>query len=159
MPKLIPLTRGYFTVVDDWMYDALLLFKWHAHVDGHGKVYARMRVNYTHVGMARLILGVTDPKLHTDHVNHNTLDNRFCNVRIATYSQNAYNRKIYRNSTSGYKGVSVTGNKWYAQITKDGRNYYLGAYATPEEAAHAYDSKARELFGDYAHTNEKRKAY
>ncbi len=31
--------------------------------------------------------------------------------------------------------------------------YYLGRYATAEEAARAYDAKARELFGGYAYLN------
>ena len=34
---------------------------------------------------------------------------------------------------------------WQAQLTRKSINYYLGTHDTPEDAARAYDQKAREL--------------
>ena len=87
------------------------------------------------------------PELHLDHINGDRSDNRLCNLREATYSQNAQNRKLANNNTSGYKGVSFKSNKWVAGIN-------LGAFNTKEEAALAYNEAATKLFGEYAKLNE-----
>jgi hypothetical protein len=89
-----------------------------------------------------------------DHRDGNPLNNRWSNLRLSTYSDNAANRRRMRSNTSGYKGVGFdrrTG-KWRALISKDGRLYCLGRYATAEEAHEVYVAKARELFGEFART-------
>lgn len=88
------------------------------------------------------------PKNQIDHINGIRNDNRFCNLREATGSQNNANSSK-RNST-GYKGVCKNNNKWQSQIKIDGKKIYLGLYDTPEEAHAVYVVKAKELFGDYA---------
>lgn len=40
-----------------------------------------------------------------------------------------------------------------AQISYENRNVYLGCFGTAEEAAHARDVKAKELYGDFAKLN------
>lgn len=87
-----------------------------------------------------------------DHRDGNPLNNRWSNLRLSTYSDNAANRGRMRSNTSGFKGAvfcSRTG-KWRALISKDRRRYCLGRYATAEEAHAAYVAKARELFGEFA---------
>ena len=63
--------------------------------------------------------------------------------------------QIRKNNTSGFRGVYFTkrANKWIAAIEKDKKKYHLGHYDTPEEAARAYDAKAKELFGEFARLN------
>jgi len=84
-------------------------------------------------------------------------DNRRSNLRRTTNALNQANRRRVR-SKSGFKGVSSDSTKrerpWRAHITIEGRMKYLGGYATPEEAARAYDAAAREHFGEHAATNE-----
>jgi len=89
-----------------------------------------------------------------DHRDGNPLNNRFSNLRLSTYSDNAANRGRMRSNTSGFKGAvfDPRTDKWRAQISKDGRRYCLGRYATAEEAHEAYAAKARELFGEFART-------
>jgi hypothetical protein len=75
-----------------------------------------------------------------DHRDGNPLNNRWRNLRLSSYSDNAGNRRRMRRNTSGFKGVSFhrqRGN-WRAQITKQGRCYCLGSYATAQEAHAAY---------------------
>lgn len=44
-------------------------------------------------------------------------------------------------------------NKWQAAIKVKDKRIHIGVFSTPEEAAHAYDKKARELLGSAAKLN------
>jgi len=100
---------------------------------------------------------------HVDHINGNGLDNRRENLRIATNWQNQGNTPKQRGAyTSKYKGVYLRKDKihlgWYACIGNAQSEVgipriYLGRYPTEEEAARAYDKRAKELFGEYANLN------
>ncbi len=96
-----------------------------------------------------------NPDRDIDHINGNGLDNRRSNLRLATESQNMANRGKQRNNTSGFKGVhwSQKHGKWKAEICCNRHRQHLGLFIDPVEAAHAYDSKARELFGEFARLN------
>jgi len=89
-----------------------------------------------------------------DHINHVRTDNRVCNLRWASTSQNQMNRKKSWGS-SKFKGVSFDRRKrkWGADLKKDGKKRRMGYFESEEEAAKAYDEKARELFGDFAWLN------
>ena len=88
-----------------------------------------------------------------DHWNHNKLDNRKCNLRICTQQENMYNQTTYKNNSTGFKGVYINNGKYNAQICIDNERIHIGCFQTAEIAAMAYDLKAIELFGEYAHTN------
>ncbi len=93
---------------------------------------------------------------YVDHINMDTRDNRRCNLRLATQSQNLCNvgRKV--TNTSGYKGVSLhkASGRWQATIVKNRRQHHLGLYDTAREAALAYDRAALQLHGEFARTND-----
>lgn len=75
-----------------------------------------------------------------DHLNGDGLDNRRCNLRFATASQNQRNRAgADVDSKSGIRGVCwhKQRGKWAASIRVDGKNVSLGLYACPEEAREA----------------------
>jgi len=162
MPK-IPLSNGGYTLVDDCDFD-LSEFVWKSSksVNSSSKLYAVRSVNHTQLELLhRVILGRVLGKELTrwefvDHVdNDNTLDNRRFNLRLATPSQNAQNRKTPINSSSGYKGVSVyRGGLWQVRITCENVRHFLGNFASKKEAAQAYNEKAVELFGEFALLNE-----
>ena len=67
------------------------------------------------------------------------------------------NRNKTKQNSTGYKGVYHTDdskvNLYKAKIQKDKKVYCLGRYNSPEEAARAYDTKAKELFGEFANLN------
>lgn len=103
------------------------------------------------VKLHRILLGF--PKLQVDHRNGSRLDNRRDNLRLATNAQNSANRKTQKHGCQ-FKGVSRTRHGTYAaQITKRPNKYWLGCFATEIEAALAYDTKAIELFGEFARPN------
>lgn len=88
-----------------------------------------------------------------DHIDNNgpKTDNRICNLRAATKSQNRYNVGIRSDNTSGFKGVSFdnTAKKYRARIYIDGKETFLGNYHTPEEAAAAYAEASEKYHGEY----------
>jgi hypothetical protein len=105
--------------------------------------------------MHRCIIKVP-PGMVIDHINHNGLDNRKANLRIATHAQNSRNTKKQRPKTaSQYKGVpwNSTLKKWRAQITLNGKRISLGCFEDEIQAAKAYDNAARKYHGAFAALN------
>jgi hypothetical protein len=149
----IPLTRGYVAIVDDEDYDMVMAAGPWCY-DGQG--YATKRKPGTTLRMHRFIMGLIpgDGK-YVDHRNGNKLDNRRCNLRLCTNSQNMANQGMRSDNTSGYKGVSFDPRykKYIAQIRVNGRHIHLGTFADPADAALAHDDAARLYFGEFAVTN------
>ena len=56
---------------------------------------------------------------------------------------------------SKFRGVSWCKRQlqWVAYIQGQGHKRHLGYFSVEEDAARAYDAKARELFGEFAKTN------
>jgi hypothetical protein len=87
-----------------------------------------------------------------DHINHDTLDNRRSNLRIATRSENATNRKgATQNSMSQIRGVNwhKRVRKWYARVRVKGQVLYAKYFDTLEEAEKAV-KEARAKFMPYS---------
>ena len=103
----------------------------------------------------RLILGITDPNVFIDHINHNGLDNRKENLRICTNQQNLCNCNIPKNNKSGCKGVywSEDRQKWCAQITINHKTVRLGRFIDYEDAVKARNKAAIEYYGEFANEN------
>jgi hypothetical protein len=145
----IPLTQGKVALIDDEDYEWLAGLRWHYANVGYAK---SSRLGYMH----RLILCISDGTAVVDHVNGDKLDNRRCNLRIATRAQNVMNQRVSSANTSGFKGVSwdVDAGKWRAYINFQHKRVYIGLFTDVEEAALAYNLKAAELFGEFALLNE-----
>jgi hypothetical protein len=67
-----------------------------------------------------------------------------------------------KNNASGYRGVSFhkKSGRWRAYITFKGRQYHLGLYDTPEQAAGAREEAENKLYGPFLawyHQNFKKK--
>jgi hypothetical protein len=154
--KTIPLTQAKIALVDD--QDLVLVSKyiWHAAYDPSSGVYYAVtnpgcRRGRRQIRMHRLILGEPDNQI--DHVDGDGLNNQRHNLRVATHSQNMQNRHAW--GCSRFKGVkrSSNGKKWRATIYKDKKAINLGSFNIEVDAARAYDSKASELFGQFARLN------
>jgi hypothetical protein len=92
------------------------------------------------------------PGMLVDHINGDTFDNRRANLRICTSAENARNSRG-KNGISGFKGVYPANSRWSAVINVDGRQIYLGVFASKEKAARAYDRAAIEHHGEFARFN------
>jgi hypothetical protein len=89
-----------------------------------------------------------------DHKNGNRTDNSILNLRWATVSENSQNKKKKSYTSSRYFGVAKARTKWQASICHNGKKHYLGRFEKEDDAAKAYNEKARELFGEFAKLNQ-----
>ena len=87
-----------------------------------------------------------------DHINRNGLDNRRVNLRVVSCAINSANKRYFA-GTSKYRGVSYSQGKIRATLQHNGRQHYLGIFASEEDAARAYDDLAAKLFGGSAILN------
>lgn len=136
------------------------VFTWRASRQGHvkagdvcgslGNGYRQTKINGQMYLLHRLaflwMLG--EMPFQVDHINRNPSDNRWCNLRPCTSSLNRVNRA--HTARSGYRGVVPNGNGWAARLQYQRKTYCLGTYPTKEQAAEAYNVKAREMFGEFA---------
>ena len=85
------------------------------------------------------------PKL-IDHINGNREDNRICNLRPASYAENAYNSKIRSDNKSGVRCVSwdEVRQSWEVRIKLDGKLKHFGNYKDLDEAAKVADKIRKE---------------
>lgn len=156
MPREIQLSKGYRAVVDNEDYEDLVRFKWHAvrnpltdHVYARRCTTSRGCFEWMH----RRILGVGSSWL-VDHINNDGLDNRRCNLRVATVSQNARNTAKVPPGSSGFHGVYENqSGTWRARIRVNGVRLDLGTFPTAIDAAIAYDRAAERIGGGFAHLN------
>lgn len=126
----------------------LLALRW----GGNKKGYATTIVKKRHILMHRLIMN-DPPNYDVDHKDGNTFNNLRSNLRVCTKAENARNSRKPKGYDNPFKGVSLIRGKFRARIGHNGKLFHLGYYLKPEEAARAYDSKAVELFGEFARTN------
>jgi hypothetical protein len=91
------------------------------------------------------------PRPCCDHVNGNTLDNRACNLRECTVSQNSQNKRAHRNNKSGVKGVSWSkqNQRWTAEVVRDGKAHRK-SFRHLEDAAAWVKQLRVELHGEFS---------
>ena len=92
-----------------------------------------------------------------DHIDGDPTNNRRSNLRNCTQHQNSMNsRKRKNDASSKYKGVSWDKGrkKWRAYINLMRKQLFLGRFDNELEAARAYNDKAVELYGEFAHLNK-----
>lgn len=153
MTREIPLSQDKVALVDDADIDWLSQWKWSA-MKARRTWYALRKSGGHTILMHRAICPVLNDG-QVDHRDHDGLHNWRENLRPATPSQNQANRRVLPNNTSGYKGVRLRPGytRYLAYIRANGRQIQLGGFYDPVEAARAYDTAARELFGEFASLN------
>lgn len=151
--KEIQLTRGQKAIVDDEDFEIVSKLRWYADWNPNTKsYYAKRKDGSCHYGMPRFIFGLKKgDKRVVDHINHDTLDNRRCNLRVCSYSENKVNTKIKSNNTSGYVGVGLykPNGKWVARVSIGNKREHIGYFDTIEQAVSAREKRAEELFGEF----------
>jgi hypothetical protein len=93
-----------------------------------------------------------DPVAQIDHRDFDKANNRWCNLREASGSQNCHYRKIPRINKSGFRGVHLRpSGRYRAKIHDGGKQTYLGLFDTAEEAYAAYVEASKRLFGEFSY--------
>lgn len=154
--KEITLTKGKSTMVDDEDYELLNKFIWNAHRYGSKfRAITKKGPEGKEILMHRLIMKA--PKgMEVDHINHNPLDNRKNNLRLASRADNQKNQpQLRKNNKSGYKGVSwyKPSKRWQVHINILGKRKHLGHFINIIEAAECYNKAALEIYGSFACLN------
>lgn len=155
--KKIPLTRGYFALVDDEDFERVNAIKWQVMLPKGGKHRYATTVLYTplkrRVFMHRFVMNCNDPKIMIDHKDHDGINNQKQNLREATRSQNSANHRPQKGKTSTYLGVCKYKNKWRAGLKINGKAIHLGDYEYEDRAAIAYNIGAIKYHGEFANLN------
>lgn len=153
--KTIYMKNGVPILIDVEDYAWASNYRWRAKTSGKN-IYAgrdgkRVGGKRPFFLMHRVILGLKKGEM-ADHINGNGLDNRRCNLRKCTRTENARNQHA-RRGVSQYKGICRDRGKWYARIQVDGKRASLGRFSDEVEAAKAYNMAAIEHFDKFANLN------
>lgn len=93
-----------------------------------------------------------DPGVTIDHIDGDRANNRWANLREATRSQNAMNRRVRSDNTSGATGVCwhAATRQWAASIGSGKTRVHLGLFDDIVSAKRAYRAAASQRHGEYA---------
>jgi hypothetical protein len=101
-------------------------------------------VNYVRWLSSRIIYAImtgepTPADRIVDHIDGNSLNDRWKNLRLATHTENQCNRRKMSNNTSGVSGVNWNEqcHKWRASIQHNGTRIHLGRFTDKEDAIEA----------------------
>jgi hypothetical protein len=160
--RLRPLRIRKYALIDAADAGRVLAFRWTYYKNARsGKEYAlssnqspngNPTLRYLH----RFIMDA--PRgIHVDHKDNDGLNCQQNNLRFATPAQNHQNMKVIRTGAIPFKGVTYCNRKnrrkrFRARLYSEG-GASLGFFLTAEEAARAYDAKAREMYGEFARLN------
>lgn len=136
--------KGLVAYVSPEDAERVLAHRWHG-AKFSRMVYAKTNVRGASALLHRFIMQAP-PGTIVDHEDRDPLNCIRANLRFATCRQNVANRRPTRGLR--YKGITKRKGRWTATIA-----ICLGTYDTPEEAARAYDAKAKELHGEFAYLN------
>lgn len=165
-------TIGIMSVrVDDEDYQYLTRWRWHISQSKQGFYAMRHETNLDgsqyHVSMHRVIMGVYDPLIEVDHIDHNGMNNQKYNLRNCDGDENRRNRRKGAGASSKYMGVHVRVRKrkvgvykvWVGMISSrtvsEPRKHFP---YTPEgeiAAGKYYDELAKKYYGEFANLNFK----
>jgi len=133
-------------------YDLVKMHRWYAN-KGFNTFYCVAHISNSK-GIRTLL------KMHkilltselVDHVDRDGLNNQTHNLRPCTRSQNASNRGILSNNTSGHRGVfwNKETNRWRALVRVNYKMKHLGYFENIKEACKTVEEARKRYFGDFS---------
>jgi len=137
----IPLSHGGFALVNLEDAELVTAHRWHIHNRGYAATHVQLPQGRGLVLMHRLIFGQIPDGYEVDHINHNKLDNRRCNLRVVTHAANMVNRRDSRMPSSGHRNINWEDDrhKWAVRIQRTSHHVWVGRYDRLEDAIAARD--------------------
>lgn len=144
--RLIPLTHGFYAIVDEADYDWLMYWHWAAY--RYKKTWYAVRRQWINGKKVTFYMHREIKKIHggklTDHRNGIGLDNRQNNLRPANHGQNAANRERTK-----MNGIRLRKGRYLVRLKVNKREQFLGSFSLLDEAVAARDEGVKRLFGEW----------
>jgi len=128
-------------------------YKWHT----SSKNYAETWIEGKRALIQHVIMDIEQNKhKQIDHIDRDKLNNRKLNLRFCTQGENKRNGGIYKNNTSGFKGVGwrEKRKKWEVRIGANRKVIFLGYFENKTDAVKAYNTAALKHHGAFACLNK-----
>ena len=105
---------------------------------------------YIHRLVANAFLANEENRPCVDHIDGVKENNHMNNLRWCYYSENKRTK-----TTSRYNGVSFfkRDKRWRVTIFLNGKTVIIGDYLNEDDAGRAYNTAAKEIFGEFAKLN------
>ena len=117
--------------------------------------HVRISVNNKGILAHRLAYILMDKEVpeFIDHKDQDPTNNKWSNLRAATFQQNQWNTGKRTTNTSGYKNVSKVKNKerWTVSVTTPNGRKYIGSFKCPELANEAAITARKKYQGEFYH--------
>lgn len=139
---------GYF-IIDTEDLDRVICHKWRL---WKGRIYTGVQKPKS---IGNFILGVDAVENYDiDHINHNPMDNRKCNLRQIKHSDNIKNLQLSNNNISGFSGIHFNKqrNKWEVEIKCNYIKCKLGRYDKLEDACFVRYTAEKLVFKEFRNT-------
>ena len=114
--------------------------------------YRCVCVNKVLLRAHRVVFAIANGKAPDEQIDHRAgLNNVPENLRDATNGQNQLNKRGWKNSSSGVKGVYRKGSKFQVKLRALGsRRVYVGTFSKIEDAKEAYAEAVIKYHGEWA---------
>lgn len=126
---------------------------WYVNANG----YLTAKKNNKAILFHRVVTNCPD-NMKVDHINHNKLDNRKCNLRICSDMENSKNKGLRKDNKSGVTGVRWNEhlNKWSASIRYNNNRIHLGYFKDFDEAVKVRREAEDKYFGEWSYENSQK---
>ena len=110
-----------------------------------------IKCHRVHRLVAHAFIENPDNKTCVDHIDRNSFNNKFDNLRWVSHSENRMNSKKRSNNVSTCTGVFFDKNsrKWRVQITVNGIKKHVGLYKDLNEAIKSRKEQENIHFGEF----------
>ena len=151
LPRTLEMFRGKYPKRAMATYNSVRAGKEAGCLNSQG--YISLEIHGKYIG-AHLVCWAINygyiPVMEIDHINGIKHDNRICNLREATDSQQQSNKSLSNKNPTGHKGVYRLNEKWRAKIYFENKNIHLGVFDTFDEAVAARKAAEAKYHGEYA---------
>lgn len=120
--------------------------------------YVNVRIDGKSKGIHRIVMNALKDE-QVDHINGDRSDNRKCNLRRCTRSQNFMNKCKQKNNKSGFRGVKwypYKGvNKWLVNIQVNKKKIHIGYFDNFDDAVEARRKAEKVYHGEYSPSDDR----